>query len=260
VNGTLPLERILRHGRLLLVGGVAVVVAMAWAYLLAGAGIDMSMAGMEMDAMPWSPTHALVVLVMWWAMMIAMMVPSATPTVLLFMRITRRQESLGSPSAEAWMFLGGYLVAWLAFSVAAVCTQWALESLNWMSMEMASSSAVMGGAILVAAGLYQFTPIKRACLRYCQNPVLFLSRNWRPGILGALRMGLRHGTYCVGCCWFLMGLLFVTGIMNLVWIAAIALYVAFEKLLPIGPRLSTAAGVVMTVSGMALLVARVITS
>src|SRR3981081_922162 len=103
-----------------------------------------------------------------------------------------------------------------------------------MSSEMASSSAVLGGTILLAAGLYQFTPIKTACLRYCQSPVLFLSRNWRPGMLRRLCRGLRHGIYCVGCCWFLMSLLFVSGIMNLVWIAALALYVAFEKLLPVG--------------------------
>jgi predicted metal-binding membrane protein len=258
VNGTSALERILRHDRLLVVGGIALVVAMAWAYLLAGAGIDMSMAGMEMDAMPWSPSHAAVVLLMWWVMMIAMMVPSAAPTVLLFCTIKRRQEAGDNPSGEAWVFLSGYLVAWLGFSIAAVLLQWALESLNWMSMEMASSSAVMGGAILLAAGVYQFTPIKRACLRYCQNPVLFLSRNWRPGTLGALRMGLRHGIYCVGCCWFLMGLLFVSGIMNLVWIAAIALYVAFEKLLPVGRRLSTAAGVALTLSGVMVLVTHAI--
>jgi predicted metal-binding membrane protein len=258
VNGTSALERILRHDRLLVVGGIALVVATAWAYLLAGAGIDMSMAGMEMDPMPWSPVHAVVVLLMWWVMMTAMMVPSATPTLLLFMTIKRRQEAFGNPSLEAWTFLGGYLLAWLGFSIAAVLIQWLLESLNWMSMEMASSSATLGGAILLAAGLYQFTPVKTACLRYCQSPVLFLSHNWQPGTLGALRMGLRHGTYCVGCCWFLMGLLFVSGIMNLVWIAAIALYVAFEKLLPVGRRLSTAAGVALTLSGLIVLVTHAI--
>lgn len=258
MTSTSALERLLRHDRLLMLAGIALVVAMAWVYLLAGAGIDMSMAGMEMDPMPWSPAHAVIVLIMWWVMMIAMMVPSATPTVLLFITMKRRGETLRSPSAEACVLLSGYLLAWLGFSIAAMFIQWVLESLNWMSMEMASSSAVLGGTILLAAGLYQFTPIKIACLRYCQSPVLFLSRNWRPGALGALRMGLRHGMYCVGCCWFLMGLLFVSGIMNLVWIAAIALYVAFEKLLPVGRRLSMAAGAAMIFSGVMVLVAHAI--
>jgi predicted metal-binding membrane protein len=116
-------------------------------------------------------------------------------------------------------------------------------------MEMASSSAVLGGIILLAAGLYQFTPLKAVCLRVCQNPVLFLSQHWRSGNLGAVSMDLRHGAYCVGCCWFLMSLLFVSGIMNLLWIAGIALYVAFEKLLPLNRRLSNIAGLTLIASG-----------
>jgi predicted metal-binding membrane protein len=127
--------------------------------------------------------------------------------------------------------------------------QWGLERAGLVSMTVASSSATFGGAILLAAGLYQFTPVKSACLRYCQSPVLFLSRYWRPGAAGALRMGLQHGGYCLGCCWFLMLLLFVAGIMNLFWIAGIALYVACEKLLPLGQRLSRAAGAVLIVAG-----------
>jgi predicted metal-binding membrane protein len=120
-------------------------------------------------------------------------------------------------------------------------------------MGMASTSATLGAVILLAAGVYQFTPVKSACLRYCQSPVLFLSRYWRPGAVGALGMGLRHGSYCLGCCWFLMALLFVSGVMNLVWIAGIALYVACEKLLPLGHRLSRAAGVALMVSGVIVL-------
>jgi predicted metal-binding membrane protein len=150
---------------------------------------------------------------------------------------------------EAWIFLGGYLLVWTGFSLVAALAQWGLERVGLLSMAMASTSAVFGGVILLAAGLYQFTPVKNACLRYCQNPVLFLSQHWRPGALGALRMGLRHGSYCLGCCWFLMALLFVSGVMNLIWIAGIALYVAGEKLLPLGHRLSRAAGLGLIVSG-----------
>ena len=253
MSASFPLHRALRHDRLIALAGIAFVVLLAWAYLLAGAGIDMSMAGMEMDPMPWSPDHALVVFIMWWVMMIAMMVPSATPTILLFSTIKRKQEPSANASIEAYIFLLGYLVVWAAFSMAAVLVQWVLEQSRWMSMEMASSSAILGGTILLAAGLYQFTPLKATCLRLCQSPVLFLSEHWRPGNLGALSMGLRHGAYCVGCCWFLMALLFVSGIMNLVWIVGIALYVAFEKLLPLNQRLSKAAGLVLLVSGAVVL-------
>jgi predicted metal-binding membrane protein len=251
---SLALEHVLRRDRLIVVVGVAGVVALAWVYLVAGAGIDMSMADMPMEPMPWSTFYAALLFTMWWVMMIAMMVPSAAPMVLLFTAIKRKQGASVSPSIEAWVFLSGYLLIWAGFSLVAVLAQWGLERAGLLSMAMASTSATLGGVILLAAGLYQFTPVKSACLRYCQSPVLFLSRHWRPGAVGALRMGLRHGSYCLGCCWFLMALLFVSGIMNLVWIAGIALYVACEKLLPLGRGLSRAAGVALIVSGTIVLV------
>lgn len=251
---TSALEKMLRHDRLIVAVGVAGVVAMAWVYLVAGAGIDMtSMAGMPMEPMSWSPVYATLTFVMWWFMMIAMMVPSASPMVLLFTAIKRKQEPLVRTSA--WVFLGGYLLIWAGFSLIAALAQWGLERAGLLSVAMMSTNTMFGGVILLAAGLYQFTPVKNACLRYCQSPVLFLSRHWQSGAMGALRMGLRHGGYCLGCCWFLMALLFVVGVMNLVWIAAIALYVACEKLLPLGYRLSRAAGVGLVVSG-AIILAR----
>jgi predicted metal-binding membrane protein len=250
----MALERLLRRDRAIVAVSLAGVVALAWAYLATGAGIDTDMADMtdmEMDMapMPWSPLHAALVFVMWWVMMIAMMVPSAAATILLFAAVKRKQDSSRRPSLEAWLFLGGYLLIWAGFSLAAVLVQWALERAGLLSMGMASTSATLGGTILLAAGLYQFTPIKNACLRHCQSPLLFLSRYWRAGTMGALRMGLRHGGYCLGCCWFLMALLFISGIMNLAWIAGIALYIAGEKLLPFGRRLSLAAGVGLIVAG-----------
>jgi predicted metal-binding membrane protein len=246
---TSALERVLRHDRVIVAVGLAGAVALAWVYLAAGAGIDMSMAGMPMEPMPWSTFYAALVFTMWWVMMIAMMVPSAAPMVLLFTAIKRKQAAPVSPSVEAWIFLSGYLLIWAGFSLVAALAQWGLERVGLLSMAMASTSAVFGGVILVVAGLYQLTPIKSACLRYCQSPVLFLSQHWRPGAVGAFRMGLRHGGYCLGCCWFLMVLLFVSGVMNLFWIVGIALYVACEKLLPLGHRLSRAAGVALIVSG-----------
>jgi predicted metal-binding membrane protein len=254
VSYSSPLDRLLHQDRLIALAGIAFVVLLAWTYLLAGAGIDMSMAGMEMDPMPWSLGHTVIVFIMWWVMMIAMMVPSATPTVLLFSTIKRKQVPSANASLEAWTFLLGYLLTWAAFSVVAVIVQWTLESLGWMSMEMASSSTVLGSIILMAAGLYQVTPLKAACLRYCQSPLMFLTQHWRSGNLGALKMGFRHGVYCVGCCWFLMALLFVSGIMNLLWIAGIALYIAFEKLFVANQRLSTAAGFGLIISGAVVLV------
>jgi predicted metal-binding membrane protein len=251
---SLALEHVLRRDRLIVAVGMAGVVALAWVYLVAGAGIDMSMADMPMEPMPWSTFYAALLFTMWWVMMIAMMVPSAAPMVLLFTAIKRKQGASVSPSIEAWIFLSGYLLIWAGFSLVAVSAQWGLERAGLLSMAMASTSATLGGVILLAAGLYQFTPVKSACLRYCQSPVLFLSRHWRPGVVGALRMGLRHGSYCLGCCWFLMALLFVSGVMNLVWIAGIALYVACEKLLPLGHRFSRASGVALIVSGTIVLV------
>lgn len=253
--GLLTLERVLQRERMIVAVGIVGVVALAWAYLFAGAGIDMSMVGMPMEPMPWSPFYGALVFAMWWVMMIAMMVPGATPMILLFTAIKRKQAASVNPSVEAWLFLGGYLLVWAGFSLLATLAQWGLEYVGLLSMAMASTSAVFGGVVLVAAGIYQLTPVKNACLRLCQSPVLFLSRHWRPGAVGALRMGLRHGTYCLGCCGFLMALLFVGGLMNLVWIAGIALYVACEKLLPFGHRISRAAALCLIVSG-AIVLAR----
>jgi len=254
MNETSALEQILRHDRLIVAGGIAGVMALAWAYLFARAGMDTGMADMPMDMpMPWSPAYAVLMFAMWSTMMIAMMVSSAAPMVLLFAAIRRKQAASASPLVDAWIFLGGYLLVWAGFSLVATLAQWALERAGLLSMAMASSSAVLGGAILLLAGFYQFTPVKNVCLRYCQSPVLFLSRYWWPGATGALRMGLRHGGYCLGCCWFLMALLFVGGVMNLFWIAGIALYVAGEKLLPLGHRFSRAAGVGLIASGLMVL-------
>ena len=248
MTGFLALEQTLRHDRHIVALGLAAVVAVSWTYLIAGAGIDMSMADMPMDPVPWSAAQAVLMFAMWWVMMVAMMVPSAAPMILLFAAIKRKQTA-DSPTSSTWLFLAGYLAIWAGFSLVAVSVQWALEQSGLLSGMMASTSNVLAGIILLAAGLYQLTPIKRACLRYCQSPVLFLSRYWQPDAMGALRMGFRHGSYCVGCCWFLMALLFVAGVMNLAWVAAVAIYVAFEKLLPRSQWLSRAAGVGLIISG-----------
>lgn len=250
MTGLRLLEHLLRRDRLVVVVGLVAVATLAWTYLAIGAGMDIEMMVEmpDMAPMSWTPVYASLLLAMWWVMMIAMMVPSAAPTVLLYAAI-KRKERAPAAAMEAWVFLAGYLAIWAGFSLVAVLAQWLLEHAGLLSMAMASTSAVLGGVILLAAGLYQFTPLKTACLRYCQSPLLFLSQHWRPGKMGAFGMGLRHGGYCVGCCWFLMALLFVSGVMNLVWIVGIAIYVACEKLLPLGRRLSQVAGVALILSG-----------
>ena len=175
MTGTSALEQTLRHDRLIVAIGIAAVVAFSWGYLLAGAGIDMSMADMPMDPEPWSLAQALLMFAMWWVMMIAMMVPSAAPTILLFADDQAQAGDDRQSRHRSWLFLAGYLVIWAGFSLVAVSVQWGLEQAGLLSGMMASTSNLLAGIILLAAGLYQFTPIKRACLRYCQSPVLFLS-------------------------------------------------------------------------------------
>src|SRR5258708_14641112 len=233
---SLALEHVLRRDRLIVVVGVAGVVALAWVYLVAGAGMDMSMAAMPMEPMPWSTFYAALLFTMWWVMMIAMMVPSAAPMVLLFTAIKRKQGASVSPSIEAWVFLSGYLLIWAGFSLVAVLAQWGLERAGLLSMAMASTSATLGGVILLAAGLYQFTPVKSACLRYCQSPVLFLSRHWRPGPAGRLGKGLHHGNYFRRSCRFPLAVFFLTGVMSPVRVAGVALYLALETRLALCDR------------------------
>jgi predicted metal-binding membrane protein len=234
--------------------GLSTVVLLAWVYLLAGAGMDMSMADMAMEPMPWTISYALLMFVMWWIMMIAMMLPGAAPMVLLFTALKRKQEASSTPTVGAGIFLAGYLAVWAVFSLMATLAQWGLERVGLLSMGIGGGSVALAGVILLCAGLYQFSPLKAVCLRYCQNPIFFLSSHWRPGRRGAFRMGVVHGTYCLGCCWFLMALLFIGGVMNLIWIAGIAAYVALEKILPGGTQVSRAAGATLAVLGAVIVI------
>ena len=210
---------------------------------------------MAMDVMTpavWTPAYAALIFSMWWIMMIAMMLPSAAPMLLLFARVNRKEKAGGQPYVPTVIFAGGYVSAWGAFSAITAGLQWGLERFGLLSM-MASTSVWLGGAILIAAGVWQLTPIKNVCLRHCRSPLSFLSGSWRPGRLGAFRMGLEHGAYCLGCCWFLMGLLFFGGIMNLYWIAGLALFVLIEKTIPMGHWIARAAGAGLIGWGIVLL-------
>jgi predicted metal-binding membrane protein len=224
--------------KLVIAAALAGVTALSWLYLAGMAG--MSMAPM-LEA--WTLRHALLMFAMWWVMMAGMMLPGAAPMTLTFATINRRRRERGSPYVPTALFVAGYLLAWAAFSVAATAAQWALERAALMTPMMRTSSPLVGAALFVAAGVYQLTPLKHACLNRCRSPLAFVLQHWRDGAGGALRMGAEHGWFCLGCCALLMTLLFAVGIMNLLWVAAIAVLVLLEKVMPAGERVARAAGV-----------------
>jgi predicted metal-binding membrane protein len=259
---TAGVEAALRRQRTLTLLALALLTLLAWAWLLLGAGMDMApraalqwlpaispgdMAGMGMAPAGWSTAELLLAVSMWWVMMVAMMLPAAAPVILLYARAGAAQGA--APSTPGW-FLAGYLAVWGLFSLAAAALQDGLQRFGVLApMTMEASARWLAAAILVAAGLYQLSPLKEACLARCRNPAAFLSRHYRPGRVGAVRMGAIHGAFCLGCCWLLMALLFVGGVMNLAWIALLTLLVAGEKLLPGGRLLGLAAGLGFIVWG-----------
>lgn len=273
-------ERLLKRDRAVVLAALAMLCALTWVYIVVGAGLGMPawdmttltllpheagtgpMPGMEMPGEAWEPAQWVLVTGMWWAMMVAMMTPSAAPTILLHARVHRHAVASGHPLASGVLtaraptgaFAAGYFLAWLAFSVAAAALQQALQQAGILSsMTMGSRIGWLSGTVLVIAGLYQLTPLKNACLSHCRTPAAFLAHHWRPGAAGALRLGLLHGAYCVGCCWVLMALLFVGGVMNLAWIATLSVLVLAEKHLPGGRWLGRGAGIVLVAWGLVVL-------
>jgi predicted metal-binding membrane protein len=264
----MAIEKTLRRDRLIVVIALAVVIVLSWVYILSGAGMDMS--AFEMTRMnlsldksagiammipaKWTMGYVVMMFFMWWIMMIAMMLPSATPMILLFVRVNRKQQEKGNPYIPTGIFGLAYLMTWAAFSLIAVVLQAGFQHWAWLSPTLMSNSATLGALILLAAGIYQLTPIKQACLRYCRSPIHFILGHWREGTMGAFRMGVEHGVYCVGCCWFLMGLLFFGGVMNLYWIVGLACFVLLEKMAPVGHWISYATGFGLTGGGIWFLV------
>lgn len=261
-----PFGTWLGRERVITLLGMAALVGVCWFYLWTGAGTGMS--ALEMTTVALFP-HRLAddpggmdpslttVIVMWWVMMIAMMTPGAAPLVMLYRRVLRHRGNGEAGSAfTSVSLLAGYLAVWLAFSIGAAWLQALLQPAGLISaMMLWSKSAALSALVLALAGLYQFSPLKRACLRQCRAPAAFLVAHWRPGVAGSFLLGVRHGVYCVGCCWLLMALLFVGGVMNVVWIAALSLFVFAEKVLPGGERVGRALGVVLIVwAGATLLV------
>jgi predicted metal-binding membrane protein len=243
--------------RLAILSALAGVTALAWDYLIVLArGID-GMQAMDSAPMlglrPWSALEFALMFAMWAVMMVGMMVPSAAPTALVYAAVARKAAREGTPVAPTAAFVSGYVVTWTLFSLGATLLQWALERAALLSSMMVSTSPALGASLLIGAGLYQLTPYKNACLRHCRMPMHFIAEHWRPGTAGAFRMGLEHGAFCLGCCWLLMGLLFLGGVMNLLWIAAITLFVLLEKLLPLGDSGGRVAGLAMIGVGLVML-------
>lgn len=260
-------EALLKRERAITAAGLALLTLLAWGYIWRGAGMGMSALDMTtftlfphtqaepMPDMVMPPMAWLTVVAMWWVMMVAMMTPSAAPLILTYSRVlqhTAAQGRITDAYAPTLFLVAGYLGVWLVFSSIAATMQFALQRSGAIStMMLWSSSAWLSASVLIAAGLYQLSPLKQACLTHCRGPVQFLTRHWKPGATGALAMGIRHGAWCVGCCWLLMTLLFVGGVMNLAWIALLAVLVLAEKVAARGVLLSRAMGLVLIVWGIA---------
>jgi predicted metal-binding membrane protein len=263
------IEAMLRRDRAIVAAALVILTALAWAYVWWLAA-DMDMSGMDMSGFrmipagmdlmmpataPWNAVEFVFVFAMWAVMMIGMMTPSATPMILIYARVGRQAARQGTPLAASSYFAGGYLLTWIGFALVATSAQWALDRAALLTPMIAGASDMFSGTVLIAAGVYQWTPLKDACLRQCQSPLLFIQRHggFRSDLLGTLALGARHGAYCIGCCWVLMALLFVGGVMNVLWIAAIAILVLAEKVVPAGRVISRIAGVGLFAGGAWLL-------
>lgn len=263
------LEVALRRDRYIVAAALAVMTSLAWAYILwLAASMEMSgsdMGGMDMGpgnmgAMmgtsfrPWALADFGFVLAMWAVMMVGMMTPSAAPVILLYARVGRQAAHVLPFAATGW-FAAGYLLVWAGFSLLATCAQWILERAILLTPTMTSTSRIFGGIVLIAIGVYQWSPLKYACLAQCQAPLSFIQRHggFRPEAFAALQLGARHGAYCVGCCWALMALLFVGGVMNVLWIAGITIMVLLEKIIPAGRVIPRVAGAAFITAGAWLL-------
>jgi predicted metal-binding membrane protein len=254
------LDRLLRRDRAIVGAALLAITLAAWLYLF---HLSTTMPGTDMPDMPgmamlrdhpWDIVDVVLLFVMWAVMMTAMMVPAATPMVLTFAAVQRRRREQDRASVPTAVFLLGYAMVWTAYAAAASLAQWRLHEAELLSAAMASTSARLGGALLLAAGVFQWTRLKEVCLSKCRSPLAFVMTEWREGRAGAFVMGARHGAYCVACCGALMTLLFVAGVMNLWWIAGLALFVLAERVLPGGRAVGRLGGALLLLAGAVILV------
>ncbi len=254
------LTSLLKRDQFFVFIGLVLLAVVAWAYIM---HLNSAMPSEPMDsmvndvAMPqmhqWDIKDVVTTAIMWSVMMTAMMLPSATPMILIFSTVNRKRHLSGNQIVPTWIFLSGYLLVWIGFSIMATGAQWGMHTLSLISPELKIINPLVSGIILMAAGIYQFTSIKDVCLKNCQSPLGFIMGNWREGKSGALLMGLKHGMYCIGCCWAFMLLLFVAGVMNLLWVAVIASFIFLEKVAPIKHLLSRAAGFLLVAWGLGMM-------
>jgi len=260
---------LLRRDRIIVALALALLTAMTWSYLLwlsADMGMgDMDMSGFRMipsgrglmvpEHSPWRAMEFAFVFAMWTVMMVGMMTPPAAPMILMYARVGRQAEAQARPLVATVWFVAGYLLVWVAFALLATLAQWALERTGWLDYVMAGRNNVFAGLVFVAAGGYQWTRLKHVCLTQCQTPFAFLMRQggFRDDALGSLMLGVRHGAYCVGCCWALMALLLVGGVMNTLWIVLLALLIFLEKVTPSGRLIARLAGIILVAAGAWLL-------
>lgn len=256
---TSPLVHVLKKDRLIVLTALSLLCVLSWLYIIY---LYNQMHPMNMDAlffaMPmtprWTWTDFTLLFLMWFVMMIAMMTPSVIPLIVMFAVINRKRRQQQNPYVSSGYLLGGYFLVWAAFSLFATLLQWLLQRASLLNPEMVTTSKVAGGIIMIAAGTFQFTPLKNTCLGNCRSPIGFIHQHWKSGKTGAFRMGIKNGMYCLGCCWILMILLFVSGIMNIFWIIIISLFVLIEKVLPSVKVISLIAGIALIAYGIIVLV------
>lgn len=245
-----------RRDSMLIIACMAIATILAWIYLIhldrqmsPATSYDQAMAAMGMSSnTPWTAADLFLTFAMWAVMMVGMMAPSATPVILLF-GASEKRAGKKMPFLGAGAFALGYLAVWTLFSALAALAQWGLHQAAMLSPAVSVLSPRLGGAVLIVAGAYQLSPWKSQCLTHCRSPLSFLMTHWRPGRLGAFSIGAHHGAFCLGCCWALMAILFVVGVMNLLWVAVLTLFVLFEKVGPKGAVLARLGGVALIVAG-----------
>ncbi len=234
---------------------LVVISILAWVYLWIDASKMNSMSGMnKMNSSPWSIEIIFSNFLMWSIMMVAMMIPSAIPAISLYESMVKKNAEREIFLPAVWIFVLGYILIWTAFSLVITVIQALFLSLDWINMMLVSKSIFLTSAILIMAGIYQWLPIKSICLEKCRTPLNFFLGNWKKGNSGALLMGIEHGSFCLGCCWVLMFMLFLAGVMNLIWVALITVFVFIEKVFPKGNLIGKTAGIIMIVAGLVQLI------
>jgi predicted metal-binding membrane protein len=252
----------LKQERLVIYASMLAIILLAWVYLVTiskGMGVaNMGMGNTMPTMQTWKLSDILLTFVMWSVMMVAMMIPSAAPVVTTYTRLAKQQDLSKTSLSSTGFFLLGYIAIWTGFSLAMTGAQWILHTSALLSPQLSSASPILGGVLLVVAGIYQVTPLKETCLTHCRTPLGYLLSSWRDGSYGAFQMGARHGIYCLGCCWMIMALLFVGGVMNLLWVAILAFYILIEKVTPAGNWINRVTGIVSIGFGIWILASTII--